>query len=300
MDEGLEIGVLTDLHLAWGIGGKHHLWECASLVAVSGLPLPVDVRFLAPPSQVQKCLAPGALAAGWCPGKMCSPRSYVADVGCPWAAPASALRKKSSFLTQRACPASVSPWGMWAEFLLGEEPESRGVQPTSFPPPPMQRPQMEDPGLKAPELLVGGSPLAPSLAPLLQSGLAEHPPSGSAVSTDTHIVNKVTIENRSVQRRGTVTLGPHLTRPHLPLPWPGNVGKFFSPGFQRDPDSHLNSYQPLPHKTVTFVTTSHRDSCQHTQRQHIQKVDTRTSWQSSGENSVVPMQEARVQSRPEN
>ena len=35
-----------------------HLWERASLVAVSGLPLPAECRFLAPPSQVQEIWHP--------------------------------------------------------------------------------------------------------------------------------------------------------------------------------------------------------------------------------------------------
>ncbi|XP_043769970.1 GATA-type zinc finger protein 1 isoform X1 [Cervus elaphus] len=44
--------------------------------------------------------APAAPAAGWCPGKMCSPRSCVADVGCPWAPTQPQLRKGKPFLTQ--------------------------------------------------------------------------------------------------------------------------------------------------------------------------------------------------------
>uniref|UniRef100_M3Y5U2 Uncharacterized protein n=1 Tax=Mustela putorius furo TaxID=9669 RepID=M3Y5U2_MUSPF len=37
--------------------------------------------------------APAAPAAGWCPGKVCSPRSYVADAACPWAPTKARLRK---------------------------------------------------------------------------------------------------------------------------------------------------------------------------------------------------------------
>ncbi|KAI5166596.1 Rab11 Family-Interacting Protein 3 [Manis pentadactyla] len=37
-------------------------------------------------------MAPGAPAAGWCPGKISSPRGYVADAGYPWAPTKAQLR----------------------------------------------------------------------------------------------------------------------------------------------------------------------------------------------------------------
>lgn len=45
-------------------------------------------------------MAPGAPAAGWCPGKISSPRGYVADAGYPWAPTKAQLRMGKPFLTQ--------------------------------------------------------------------------------------------------------------------------------------------------------------------------------------------------------
>lgn len=107
----------------------------------------------------------------------------------------------------------------------------------------------------------------------------------------------MTIKNRSVQK-GHCNFGtpPCAPSPASPLAWECGGG-VFSPGFPRDPDSHLNSYQPLPHKTVTFVTTSHRGQLPaHPEAAHSERQTQGLPWQSSGENSVVPMQEARVQS----
>lgn len=47
-----------------------------------------------------RSMAPGAPAAGWCPGRMCSPRSYVADAGCSWAPTKAHPRKGKAFLAQ--------------------------------------------------------------------------------------------------------------------------------------------------------------------------------------------------------
>lgn len=58
MDEGLGVGSSLESALSMGYWENTHLWECASLVAVSGLPLPAECRFLAPPSQVQEIWHP--------------------------------------------------------------------------------------------------------------------------------------------------------------------------------------------------------------------------------------------------
>ena len=51
-------GRLTACLASMGYWENTHLWERASLVAVSGLPLPAECRFLAPPSQVQEIWHP--------------------------------------------------------------------------------------------------------------------------------------------------------------------------------------------------------------------------------------------------
>lgn len=100
---------------------------------------------------------------------------------------------------------------------------------------------------------------------------------------------EVTIKNRSVQK-GHCNFGtpPCAPSPASPLAWECGGG-VFSPGFPRDPDSHLNSYQPLPHKTVTFVTTSHRGQLPaHPEAAHSDRQTQGLPWQSSGENSCGP------------
>ncbi|KAG3280355.1 ferredoxin-2, mitochondrial, transcript variant X1 [Ictidomys tridecemlineatus] len=45
-------------------------------------------------------MVPVVPVAGWCPGKVSSPRSCVADVGCPWTPTKTQLRKCKPFFTQ--------------------------------------------------------------------------------------------------------------------------------------------------------------------------------------------------------
>ncbi|EQB77633.1 hypothetical protein CB1_000418011 [Camelus ferus] len=53
----------------------------------------------------------GALAAGWCPGKVSSPRGYVADVECRWAPTQSQLRKETP--VEDAGPRPFGSGGHW-------------------------------------------------------------------------------------------------------------------------------------------------------------------------------------------
>ena len=101
---------------------------------------------------------------------------------------------------------------------------------------------MEDPGLKAPELLVQRvtSPLSGSC---FNQAWLSTPPQEVLSAVTLILLIEVTIKNRSVQK-GHSNFGTPPSRPHLPLAWPRNVGEGFFHGVFQGTHSHLNSYQP--------------------------------------------------------
>ncbi|XP_019514827.1 PREDICTED: GATA-type zinc finger protein 1 isoform X1 [Hipposideros armiger] len=106
-------------------------------------------------------MAPGAPAAGWCPGKMSSPSGYVADVGYPWVPTKAQLRKGKPFLTQP----SLSCLSFSRGRMGGSPPRRNGKQTWVLRAPacmlsvlyplPIQGPQVEDPGLRPRSLSQG-------------------------------------------------------------------------------------------------------------------------------------------------
>lgn len=164
----------------------------------------LTVAFLPPPTPGTRNMALGALAAGWCPGKMSSPRGYVADAGCPWAPTQSQLRKGKPFLTQPSLSCLSFSRGRTGRHL----PRGKSLSPEGSSLPPLcpfriQRPPSAKSWLR-------GS-LAPLPSPCFhQAWLSIPHPQEMPSAVTLILLIAVTIKSRTIQRRGAVTSDPTL------------------------------------------------------------------------------------------
>lgn len=88
-----------------------HLWECTSLVAVSGLSLPAECLFLAPPSQVQEIRHPLLQLLAGAQEKCAAQEAMWQMWGVPGPPPSLSSGRVSPSSPSQACPASASPGG---------------------------------------------------------------------------------------------------------------------------------------------------------------------------------------------